>query len=187
MKSNKTYDTWILKGYDFFAETGPVRFSIRELSKRIGLSRTSFNYHFGNKQYYFENLLQFHLDRVTEFNQIVRQQKNLEMEDFMKFMDDYAVIARFQLRLFNHRHTDQFDKAYVQGLEINIRYGLLQWLTNILGLNGIAEDKAKRAYFLFTDTFFARCNLVDQTPRLNLKFSDVFYQTVEDIKGLVGK
>ncbi|UBM62385.1 TetR/AcrR family transcriptional regulator [Candidatus Sulfidibacterium hydrothermale] len=181
MEVSDTYNGWITKGYEYFAEVGPIQFSVKELSKRTGFSRTSFHYYFNSKEEYFDVLLDYHFENVIRFNFEVKNHKNLRPEDFAVYLDEYSTGVRFHQKLFNHRKLDRFNRAYIKGHEINIEYGLLEWVMKIFGLH-LPHEKAKKVYYIFTDVLNTRYNILEREPQSDLKYSDIFLETVDDFK-----
>ncbi len=183
-KEPNTYDKWIAEGYDYFAEVGPAKFSIKKLSEKTGLSRTSFHYYFASKEEFFDLLIEEHYHQVTQFNQAIRDRKIVSPEDLGKLLNEYAVGVRFQYRLFLFRHIDRFNQAYIKGHEINLRNGLAEWLMNQLGVS-FPLDQARRVYYMLTDVFYTRFNSLVRKGSLINDYSALFVETISDFKLLI--
>ncbi len=184
-KEQNTYDKWIAEGYDYFAVVGPVKFSIKALSEKTGLSRTSFHYYFSSKEEFFDLLIEEHYHQVTQFNLAIRERKIVSPEDLGKLLNEYAVGVRFQYRLFLFRHIDRYNQAYVKGHEINLRNGLMEWLMNQLGVS-LPLDQARRVYYMLTDVFYTRLNSMERKEGLVNDYGELLIQTISDFKLLIG-
>ena len=65
-KNNKTYLKWIDTAYQEFAHNGPD-FSLKSLSMKSSLPRSTFYYHFDNKEHLISELLNYHSNEIERF------------------------------------------------------------------------------------------------------------------------
>jgi len=59
-------EEWIEKGYDHFAMVGPINFTVKKVSEKYNLSRTTFNYHFASPEDFFKELLGVHIQTLDK-------------------------------------------------------------------------------------------------------------------------
>lgn len=184
-KELNTYDKWLAEGYNYFAETGPAKFSIKKLSEKTGLSRTSFHYYFSSKDDFFTALINKHLNYVREFNKALKNTP-VNSQQLAARLNEFADGVNFQYRLFLLRYIEHYNNAYLESHEINFRYGLLDWLIFELGIS-LSPDQAKRVYFMFTDIFYTRVNNLARSGKDGQDLGTLFLHTLEDFKLLLGK
>ncbi len=181
MKERNIYNRWIEEGYKYFSDVGPMKFSVKELSKITGLTRTSFNYYFHSKKEFFETLMERHLSIVDEFGQKFYEAKPHSYENLLKYIDEYPVSVSFHLQLFNHRHDEFYNKMYILGHEYNFKNGILDWFLDFFGLK-IGKEEAKRIYFFFIDVAYTRGNLLKSKSKNleTIKYSMAVEETTKD-------
>jgi len=185
-KEINTYDNWIREGYKYFATVGPVKFSLKELSRHARLSRTSLYYYFVSKEEFIDTLITHHYENIAEFNTRLQSSPALTPTELAAMLNEFATGVSFQYQLFRFRHIDRFAKAYLEGHEINIRHGLLAWLMQEFNIS-LPDDMARRVYFIFTDVLYTRLNVVIRNPEPQNKYSDLFLQTIADFKLMINR
>ena len=181
MKNIDTYNKWISGGYKYFSEVGPENFSIKKLSEILGLSRTSFHYYFDNKDEFFDCLIEHHMDEVEKFGTLSVKNSSGITQGIMESMEKLSTCIMFHTQLFIHRKTPKFDRAYLQGHEINFKNGILDWFLNYFELKTTKEE-GKRAYLIFVDVLNSRFSYLIQTKRTVHTFSTLFLDVINDFK-----
>ncbi|NPA35295.1 MAG: TetR/AcrR family transcriptional regulator [Chlorobi bacterium] len=181
MKPLNIYDNWINYGYRHFAEVGPLAFSIKEISKQAGMSRTSFNYYFNSKAEFIEVLLAKHLNIVDEYGKKFRDKLPHSYINLLNNIDNYPVSVTFHLQLFNYRYIKQYNDAYIKGHELNFKNGILDWFIDFFGLKH-SRQEAEKVYYFLMDTMYSRANLLREESRdiSTIKYSEVFKDTLKD-------
>jgi len=182
--NNKTYKKWILEGYKYFARTGPQKFSIKELSEISGLSRTSFNYYFDNKDFFFDRLIKHHLLVVAKFGEEAIKNKENTLEGISKTMEKHKTGMLFHIQLSNNRNIEKFHDAFYQGHKMNLCSGILDWFIKYFNLKTSKENE-KRIFLLFIDILNTRFNQSLQDVNNTLSFSSVFLDVINDFKLLL--
>ena len=186
MSANNAYDKWITGSYQYFSETGPEKFSIKELSQKLGLSRTSFHYYFENKEDFFDHLIDHHLDEVIRFGKLAVKNTQNTTQSIMKAMEELSTGMKFHVQLFIHRKNPKFDKAYLKGHEINFNNGILDWFLDQFELK-MTREAGKKAYLIFADVLNSRLSYMMLTPdkHKDTSFSSVFIELITDFKILL--
>ncbi len=184
MKNIDTYNKWISGGYQYFSEVGPENFSIKKLSEILGLSRTSFHYYFNNKDEFFDCLIEYHMDEVERFGRLSVKNSSDITQGIMKAMGKLSAGMMFHTQLFIHRKIPKFDKAYLQGHEINFENGILDWFLNYFELKTTGEE-GKKAYLIFVDVLNSRFSYLIQTKKTTHTFSTLFLEVIDDFKSLL--
>lgn len=105
---------WIEKGYEHFANVGPVNFSIKKISEEHQFSRTTFNYHFRTYDAFFKQLIATHLEYNKAIVELAKQKVNHYSPDWFNLLYQHPVQLKFQLQLFNHRFNPEFNQLFTQ-------------------------------------------------------------------------
>ena len=184
IEEQSVYEKWILEGYKYFAQVGPIDFSIKELSNQTGLSRTSFNYYFHTKEDYFDILIEHHLEETRKFGKIATQSKDNVVSGIMNAMEQLNYGIMFHVQLFNNRKIPKFDKAYLDGHEINFNNGILDWFLQFFKLKMSKED-GEKAFMLFVDVLNTRLNYLLHTNKNKSSFSNIFKEVIADFQNML--
>ena len=183
-KNGNTYEQWILEGYRYFAEVGPESFSIKELSERAGLSRTSFHYYFDDKNDLFDQLIEYHMDEVRQFGEMATRNRSDITEGIIRSMEVLQSGILFHVQLFMHRNIPKFNEAYLKGHEVNFRNGILDWFLDYFKLD-MPPEEGKKAFLFFVDVLNSRLSDLLQTGKNSSSFSTVFFEVSRDLQSLL--
>ena len=184
MKNSNTFDKWIVEGYRYFSEVGPEAFSIKELSKRSGLSRTSFHYYFENKEDFFDQLIDYHMEEIRKFGSLATQNRADVTRGIAHSMETMSTGILFHMQLLLHRNIPYFNKAYLKGHALNYENGILDWFLDFFHLK-MTRKEGERAYLLFVDVLSSRLGNQLQTDNISLPMSSLFYEVIQDFKKML--
>lgn len=183
-KNADTYNRWILEGYHYFSEVGPEAFSIKELSERAGLSRTSFHYYFDDKDDLFDQLIDHHMDEVRKFGEMATHSRPDVTEGIIHSMEVLKTGILFHVQLFTHRNIPKFNRAYLEGHEVNFRNGILDWFLGYFKLD-MSPEEGQKAFLLFVDVLNSRFSNLLQTGKISSSFSTVFLEVIRDFQTML--
>jgi len=181
MKNSNTYEKWILEGYRYFSEVGPEAFSIKELSERSGLSRTSFHYYFESKEDFFDLLIDHLMEEIRKFGSLATKNPTDVSGGIAQTMEAMRTGVLFHMQLSLHRDIPFFNKAYLKGHSLNYENGILDWFLDFFHLK-MTREEGKRAYLLFVDVLSSRLGYQLQTNYVSFPISSLFYEIVQDFK-----
>ena len=182
-RSTKTYNKWVEEGYKYFAETGPTNFSIKELSNISGLSRTSFNYYFDDKEYFFDLLINYHTKEIEEFGKFTISNSTDIISGVIKSMEKFNTGMKFHTQLFNNRGVSKYNDAYLKGHKMSYCNGILDWFIEYFKLT-ISKENGKKVFLLFVDVLNTRFNISYQSTNAT-SFSTIFLEVTNDFKLLL--
>ena len=183
-KKSKSYNKWITEGYKYFALSGPKNFSIIELSKISGLSRTSFNYYFYNKEYFFDLLIEHHIKEIEKFGKFAISNKSDLTNSIIKAMERFNTGMKFHTQLFNNREISKYNAAYLEAHKMSYCNGILDWFIEYFNLN-ISKENGKKVFLLFIDVLNTRFNTSYQSNNNSTSFSKIFTNVVNDFRLLI--
>ncbi len=184
MKNSNTYEKWILEGYRYFSEVGPKAFSIKELSERSGLSRTSFHYYFESKEDFFDQLIDHHMEETRKFGALATKNRADVTQGIAQSMEAMSTGILFHMQLLLHRNIPYFNKAYLEGHSLNYENGILDWFLDFFHLK-MTRKEGERAYLLFVDVLSSRLGYQLQTDNISLPISSLFYEVIRDFKKML--
>jgi len=184
-KQTKSYNKWVNEGYKYFAEVGPNNFSIKELGRISGLSRTSFNYYFDSKEFFFDLLIDFHTKEIEKFGKFAISNKSDLTNGIIKAMERFNIGMKFHTQLFNNREIRKYNDAYLEGHNMSYCTGILDWFINFFNLN-ISKEDGKKVFLLFIDVLNTRFNISYQSRNESTLFSTIFTEVVNDFTLLLG-
>lgn len=137
------YSSWIDAGYDLFSIEGQDGIQVERLARVLGLNKSGFYHYFGDRETYFEHLMQHHSHLGTAF---IKTAATLDSYDpgFIQLMVDNKSFVMFNRQLLRNRHEPIFLKTHdeLQG-RLDPVIGPL-WAKS-LGLD--AESTIARRYF----------------------------------------
>ena len=184
MKNSNTYEKWILEGYRYFSEVGPEAFSIKELSERSGLSRTSFHYYFESKEDFFDLLIDHLMEEIRKFGSLATKNPTDVIGGIAQTMETMSTGVLFHMQLSLHRDIPYFNKAYLKGHSLYFENGILDWFLDFFHLK-MTREEGKRTYLLFVDVLSSRLEYQLQTDNVSIPISSLFYEIIQDFKKML--
>jgi AcrR family transcriptional regulator len=100
-------DIWIKTGYDFFATAGATGIKIELLSKKTGISKSSFYHHFADLEMFTEQLLKYHIEQSSVIASKEESAKNIDPE-LINILIEHKTDLLFNRQL----RIDRQHKAY---------------------------------------------------------------------------
>ncbi len=111
IKKNETYFKWIIAAYQEFAMNGPD-ISLKSLSNNSSLSRSTFYYHFDDKEHLISELLDYHSNECEKFQTELKKNVKTLIPDLYIIMFQYKTSVMFHRQLLRNSHIDMYNKAY---------------------------------------------------------------------------
>lgn len=168
---------WIEKGYEHFALYGPKNLSINKLSKNIGLSRASFYHHFGDLDFFTENLLAKHWDIIEIFNSEGKKKCNQLLPDLYNLLSHYPIPLKFCLHLFHNRSNPHFNLLYIKSYEATAKSFALKLFAKHLGLTK-PDTEIYHLWLMLGEAWYSRLSPEDFTPKTLQKHAEEILKTL---------
>jgi len=107
MTINMKYPTsqverWITKGYDLFAEDGLEALNVERLSRVVGLNKSGFYHHFGDRDGLLIRILEFHYEQALLMAEDVKTVVQIE-QDFLNILIKWKTFILTQQQLYKNR------------------------------------------------------------------------------------
>ena len=151
--TNQAYQKWINAGYQLFALEGLDGILVERMARFLNLNKSGFYYYFGDRDFYLEQLLKFHLTQGVGVA--------LEMQTMARFDPDFfttimkhKLFVMVQMQLLRFRHHDGCNSCYAQVNHLLDKEILPEWSTFI----GIQNEPSLASQFfsLTRDLLYSR-------------------------------
>lgn len=152
MKSNSE-PAWIEAGYEIFAKEGPNGLKVEHVAKKVGISKSSFYHLFIDMELFQEKLLQYHLKKAAEMQELALEATNIDPEMIQILVSKKKELL-FQRQLCIHRDNEAFQTCFDKALSTVVEAFFQQWVS-LLGLES-QKHIAKTILKVYTDNFFLR-------------------------------
>lgn len=101
---------WIKTGYELFALSGPGALKVETISKKMGISKSSFYHHFSDMSLFIEQLLELHLEQAQIMAAKEQNSRNIDPELIVVLLE-HKMDLLFSRQLRIHRHEQPFYDA----------------------------------------------------------------------------
>ena len=172
-----TRDIWIEKGYEHFGLYGPERLSIKLIAQEHDIARTSFNYYFSNKEEFCDELIEKHYDLVHQFCDTGKLHCKKYLPDLHALILAFPDGLKFMKQLFNHRHNDKYNDAFVKCNEVVERKFALRLFMDYYKLP-LAVQEAAQLHASLTDTWYSRLDIDDLKLEKSTSAVEEIMQTI---------
>jgi len=153
LSNHETSQQWIEAGYELFAHEGPEGLQVEKLARILGRNKSGFYYHFGDRDIYFSDLIQYHYRIIEQFCREVAECRNFD-PDYLELLIEYKTSAFVQKQLRSHMDIPAFKEAFNKVRKRTEKVVLPLWRSYI----GISENHALAAtlWDILRDLFFIR-------------------------------
>ena len=155
-----TKDKWLSEGYRQFAELGPEKLSINNISKEVGSARASFYHYFGDIEGFIEELLARHWTIARDFDQQGKAVCTNLFPDLYHLLAKYPVPLKFSIQLFRHRSYPAYNYLFIKTYESSARTFILGLFAKQYQLNH-SEDEMFDLWLTVGETWYSRLRLED--------------------------
>jgi AcrR family transcriptional regulator len=100
---NANREKWIKEGYSLLAREGLTGIQVERLARIIGVNKSGFYHHFGDRDCYLEELTDYHESLIKKFTTEVTQLKHFDPDYFevlVEYKDSFFVdihLGRFRV------------------------------------------------------------------------------------------
>jgi AcrR family transcriptional regulator len=91
---NDNREKWVKEGYSLFAKEGTAGLQVERLARIIGVNKSGFYHHFGDREGYLEELTKYHEKLKKKFSSEITHLKQFDPDYFemlIKFKDSFFV------------------------------------------------------------------------------------------------
>lgn len=153
MITNQAYQKWINAGYQQFALEGLDGILVEKIARKLNLNKSGFYYYFGDRDFFLEQLLKFHLMQCETVALEMRKMTRFD-PDFFSTIIKHSSSVLVQMQLLRFRHHDLCYEYYNQVNRLMDKEIIPVWSAFI----GIQNDPALSSQFfsLTRDLFYSR-------------------------------
>ena len=164
---------WLEEGYVHFAKAGPENISINQIGKNIGASRSSFYHHFGDPDFFIDELLALHWEACQEFDKAGKQHCKKLIPDLYRELAKHPVSLQFHIQLFRHRNRPHFNYLFLKSYESSAKSFALRLFAAHFDLN-LPEKMLYNLWLTLGEAWYSRLDLNDvSAPTLERQGKEV--------------
>lgn len=166
---------WIEAGYEAFGLHGPETLKVEQLSRTVGISKSSFYHHFADIPVFIERLLHYHYRRGEALAAATRACRAVD-PDFLRVLEAGAPDLRFQRQLRIRRDNLAYQLSF-QRTHRMVEDEVIGIWAEAMGIPG-QERLARSIFSVTTDLFYQRATNDSFTYEWMVKF-------LHDVKGFM--
>lgn len=151
--TNLAYQKWINAGYQQFAQEGLDGILVERMARILNLNKSGFYYYFGDRDFYLEQLLKFHLTQCERVALEMRMMTRFDPDFFTAIMK-HRTFAMVQMQLLRFRHNNDCHDCYIEVNQLLDKEIMPEWSAFI----GIQKETALATQFfsLTRDLLYSR-------------------------------
>jgi len=171
---NDNREKWIKEGYSLLAKEGPTGIQVERLARIIGVNKSGFYHHFGDRDCYLEELTRYHDNLTKKFNNEVTQLKQFD-PDYFKVLVEYKESYFVNMHLGRYRVHPK-SKGTINGGKNPDDTVIMPLWTEYINLTD-NHDLALEIWKVVRDAVFLRLTYNDMTV-------ESINSTIKDITGI---
>lgn len=151
-----TKDIWIETGYELFAKYGADGIKVESLSKKVGVSKSSFYYHFIDKELFVENLLEYHIFKSHVISKKERNIKSINPE-LINILIEHKIDLLFNRQLRINRVNKLYADTLIRSNKIIGNVFTMIWVKDLsLHLN---QKQLEAIFDLLLENFYLQISI----------------------------
>jgi AcrR family transcriptional regulator len=174
---NDNREKWIREGYSLLAKEGPAGIQVERLARIIGVNKSGFYHHFGDRDCYLEELTRYHDNLTRKFNNEVAKLKQFD-PDYFKILVEYKELYFVNMQLGRYRLHPKSKGTGNGGRNADDKVIIPIW-TEYINLSN-NQDLALEIWKVVRDAVFLRLGYNDMTV-------ESINTTIKDITGNLEK
>jgi AcrR family transcriptional regulator len=171
---NEIREKWIQEGYSLLAKEGPSGIQVERLARIIGVNKSGFYHHFGDRDCYLEELTRYHEGLTIKFNNEVSHLKHFDPE-FFEVLVEYKDSFFVNMHLGRCRINPKFRNTFNNGRNNNEKQILPLWAEYINIPDN--QDLAFEIWKVVRDALYLRVTYNDMNAK-------TINNAIKDIKGI---
>jgi len=172
MKENR--EKWIKEGYSLLAKEGLAGIQVERLARIIGVNKSGFYHHFGDRDCYLEELTRYHETLTKKFTSEVINLKHFD-PDYFEVLVEYKDSFFVEMHLGRYRVKPALKVASDYGRNVNEKKIIPLW-EEYLNITG-NHDLAFEIWKVVRDAVFLRLTYNDMNV-------ESIKNAVMDMKGI---
>jgi AcrR family transcriptional regulator len=174
---NDNREKWLKEGYSLFAKEGPAGIQVERLARIIGVNKSGFYHHFGDRDCYLEELTRYHESLTKKINNEVTNLKQFD-PDYFKVLVEYKESYFVNMQLGRYRVHPKSKEPTISGRNQDDQVIMPIW-TEYINLTD-NQDLALEIWKVVRDAVFLRLTYNDMTV-------ESINNTIRDITGIFVK
>lgn len=170
---------WIEAGYELFSVNGPDGVQVEKLARMLGLNKSGFYHHFGDREGLFTFIVQHHSRMNEQFYNGISAANSFS-PGFLNLVIKFRTAVLVQMQLRKHSDVPMFRDAFQAAKKRNTPLILPLW-EDYLKISG-NPALSKELYTIFQDVFFMRIANEDLTFKLAEGIAMNFLRIISAVK-----
>lgn len=156
MQQNPKALRWLKEGKKRFAREGIKGINVNEMSKSLGVAKTSFYFHFNTKEEYLKLLFNYWIEdgsiRIMNTVAII-DDPNTRFRKLLKLAFNNIENDKFLFHIREYAQRDSYAESILKQME-NSRFKFLNKIFTEMGFSpSLAKKKSKEIYFYYLGFF----------------------------------
>jgi AcrR family transcriptional regulator len=168
---------WLEEGYRQFADYGPDKLSINQISKEIGSSRASFYHYFGDIDVFIDELLSMHWKIIEAFHEVAKKRCTKLVPDLYNELARHPESLRFNLQLFHNRHIPDYNYIFIRTYETGAKAFALKLFKAHFKLK-LDDHEAYKLWLTLGEAWYSRLDPNDLSHESIRKHGEDILKTV---------
>ncbi|MBY5951625.1 TetR/AcrR family transcriptional regulator [Algoriphagus marincola] len=152
---NNREEIWVKKGYELFAIHGEIGLNIEQLSKQVGISKSSFYHHFADLEGFVEKLMQYHLQQSKIIAEKERMAQSIDPE-LIQILLEHQTDILFNRQLRINAHQSSYSHTLMISNQLIGKDFILLWLKD--SKLPLTFKQAEGIFDLALENFFLQIN-----------------------------
>jgi AcrR family transcriptional regulator len=168
---------WIEAGYELLAREGPDGVQVEKLARQLDLNKSGFYHYFGDREIYFYELMEYHLEVMEQFFIEVLSLRCFD-PDYLKLLVKYKTSVFVQKQIHTNDSVRVFNEGFKKVRIKNEKRVIRLWADYL----GLIDNfpLSRELWHMIRDVFFFRI-----TPeKMNLEF---IRSVTEEVRNVVEK
>lgn len=175
---------WIEAGYELFAYEGPDGVQIEKLARKVGLNKSGFYHHFGDREIYFCEIIKHHYLVTEKFREELKKAEKFD-PDALNLLIKYRISSLVQAQLRRQHYDKSMYNAFLQVKTKNSKLFGPLWAEYLQIPNN--PTLADELWDIMRDVYFAHIANPDITYKTLSPIVHKFFRVVQELKRYKGK
>jgi AcrR family transcriptional regulator len=178
---SETSQIWIDAGYELFAYEGPDGILIEKLARQLGMNKSGFYHHFGDRDLFFDELIKHHYKVIEKFCMEAAQLQHFD-PDYLNLLVKYKTSAFVQMQLRRHMNIPFFKEAFDKVRSETEKKIVPLWAAYVKMTDN--PELASELWNIIRDVFFMRLTTKDVSMEFLQELVKEFKLVVESVRHL---
>jgi AcrR family transcriptional regulator len=146
---------WVEAGYELLAQEGPEGVQVEKLARKLGLNKSGFYHHFGDREIFFSKLIEHHYKVNDQFRYEIESARSFD-PDFLNLVIKFRTAVFVQSQFRRNNDVKLYQETFFKIKKKNEKVIQPLW-SDYLKIYD-SPDLSIELWDIFRDVFFMRIN-----------------------------